>query len=106
MRTRLTWMVAILTLVSIGVLMACSSKYTSSTNGLVVIPSQGSLVMETFSLDINNGRMEEVNNVNGPPTPGLPAAIILDPPGAFAYVIVTQNPVVPDGGLTGIATFP
>jgi 6-phosphogluconolactonase (cycloisomerase 2 family) len=106
MRTRLTWMVAILTLVSIGVLMACSSKYTSSTDGLVVMPSQGSLVMETFSLDINNGRMEEINDVNGPPTPGLPTAIILDPAGAFAYVIVTQNPVVPGGGVTAIATFP
>jgi 6-phosphogluconolactonase (cycloisomerase 2 family) len=106
MRTRLTWIVAILTLVSIGVLMACSSKYTSSTDGLVVMPSQGSLVMESFSLDINNGRMQEINNVNGPPTPGLPTAIILDPAGAFAYVIVTQNAAVTDGGVTGIATFP
>ena len=106
MRTRLTWMVAILTLVSIGVLMACSSKYTSSTDGLVVMPSQGSLVMQSFSLDINNGRMGQINNVNGPPTPGLPTAIILDPPGAFAYVIVTQNPIVPGGGVTGIAAFP
>jgi len=70
------------------------------------MPSQGSLVMETFSLDINNGRMEEINDVNGPPTPGLPTAIILDPAGAFAYVIVTQNPVVPGGGVTAIATFP
>jgi 6-phosphogluconolactonase (cycloisomerase 2 family) len=99
-------MVAILTLVSIGVLMACSSKYTSSTDGLVVMPSQGSLVMQSFSLDINNGRMQQINNVSGPPTPGLPTAIILDPAGAFAYVILTQNPVVTDGGITGIATFP
>lgn len=106
MRTRLTWIVAILALVSIGVLMACSTKYTSSTDGLVVMPSQGSLAMETFSLDINNGRMSEINNVNGPPTPGLPTAIILDPAGAFAYVIVTQNPVVPGGGVTGITAFP
>jgi 6-phosphogluconolactonase (cycloisomerase 2 family) len=106
MRTRLTWIVAILALVSIGVLMACSTKYTSSSDGLVVIPSQGSLVMESFSLDVNNGRMSEINNVNGPPTPGLPTAIILDPAGAFAYVIVTQNASVPGGGVTGIATFP
>jgi 6-phosphogluconolactonase (cycloisomerase 2 family) len=106
MRTRLTWMVAILTLVSIGVLMACSSKYTSSTDGLVVMPSQGSLVMQSFSLDINNGRMQQINNVSGPYTPGLPTAVILDPAGAFAYVILTQNAVVTDGGVTGIATFP
>jgi 6-phosphogluconolactonase (cycloisomerase 2 family) len=106
MRTRLTWIVAILALVSIGVLMACSTKYTSSTDGLVVMPSQGDLVMQSFSLDINNGRMQQINNVNGPPTPGLPTAVILDPAGAFAYVIVTQNAAVPGGGLTAIATFP
>ena len=41
MRTRFTWIVAILALVSIGFLMACSTKYSSNDNGLVVIPSQG-----------------------------------------------------------------
>ncbi len=35
--------------------------------------------------------MTEINNVNGPPTPGLPTAIVLDPAGAFAYVIVTAE---------------
>ena len=44
--------------------------------------------------------------MNGPPTPGLPTAIVLDPAGAFAYVIVTENPAVPGGSVTGIATFP
>jgi 6-phosphogluconolactonase (cycloisomerase 2 family) len=106
MRTRLTWIVAILALVLIGVLMACSTKYTSSSDGLVVMPSQGSLAMESFSLDINNGRLDEINNVNGPPTPGLPTAIVIDPAGAFAYVIVTQNAAVSGGGVTAIATFP
>jgi len=114
MRTRLTWIVAILALVSIGVLMACSTKYSSSSNGLVVVPSQGGgvvnqggPVMETFSLDLANGSLSQINNVNGPPTPGLPTAVVLDPAGAFAYVIITQSPAVPNGGgTTGIATFP
>src|SRR5580698_2976411 len=91
MRTRLAWIVAILVLISIGVLMACNSKYSSNDNGLVVIPSQGGgplvnnqlngPVMETFSLDLSNGSTSEINNVNGPPTPGLPTAIVLDPAG-------------------------
>ena len=60
MRTRFTWIVAILALVAIGFLMACSTKYSpSSTNGLVVVPTQGitqaTAVMETFSLDLANG---------------------------------------------------
>jgi 6-phosphogluconolactonase len=104
MRTRFTWIVAILALVAIGVLMACGTKYNSSYNGLVVVPSQGSAVMESFGLDLSNGHISTINNENGPPTPGLPTAVILDPAGAFAYVIVTQNPALP-GSITGIATF-
>jgi 6-phosphogluconolactonase (cycloisomerase 2 family) len=116
MWTRFAWMVAILALVSIGFLMACNAKYSSNDNGLVVIPSQGGgplvnnqlngPVMETFSLDLSNGSTTEINNVNGPPTPGLPTAVVLDPAGANAYVIVTENPAVPGGSVTGIAAFP
>jgi len=106
MRTRLTWFVAILALVSIGFLMACTAKYSASFNGLVVVPSQGQLAMETFTFDVSNGRISQISNVNGPPTPGLPTAVVLDPAGAFAYVLVAANPEVPGGGVTAIATFP
>ena len=106
MRTRLTWFVAILALVSIGFLMACTAKYSASFNGLVVVPSQGQLVMQTFTFDVSNGRISQINNVNGPTTPGLPTAVVLDPAGAFAYVLVAANPAVPEGGVTAIATFP
>jgi DNA-binding beta-propeller fold protein YncE len=104
MRTRFTWIVAILALVAIGVLMACGSKYNSSYNGLVIAPSQGSAVMQSFSLNLSNGHTSQINNVNGPPTPGLPTAVILDPPGAYAYVIVYQNAALSPSA-TGIATF-
>jgi DNA-binding beta-propeller fold protein YncE len=113
MRTRLTRIVAFLALVSIAVLMACSTKYSSSNDGLVVVTSQGGEVinnqggpaMETFSLDLANGHLSEINNVNGPPTNGLPTAVVLDPPGTFAYVIVEQNASAP-GSSTGIQPFP
>jgi len=106
MRTRFTWILAILVLVAIGVLMACSTKYSasSSSNGLVVVPSQGSAVMETFSLDLSNGHLSQINNASGPPTPGLPKSVILDPAGGFAYVIVNQTSALA-GSVTGIATF-
>ena len=107
MRTRFTWIVAILALVSIGFVMACSTKYSSSSNGLVVVPTQGSSVMETFSLDLSNGHAAQINNVNGPPITGLSKSVILDPAGTFVYVLVTQNPTLPAGptNITGIATF-
>ena len=99
MRTRFTWIVAILVLVAIGFLMACSSKYSSSSNGLVVVPTQGSpeatAVMETFSLDLSNGSMSQINNVNGPPTVGLPGSVIIDPPGAYAYVCLLYTSSLP-----------
>ena len=60
--------------------------------------------METFSLDLANGDVSQINNVNGPPTPGLPTSVILDPAGAFAYVIVQQN-VALAPSVTGIGTF-
>jgi hypothetical protein len=104
MRTRFTWIVAVVALISIGFVAACSTKYSSSSNGLVVVPSQGSAVMESFSLDLANGHVTEINNINGPPTPGIPTSIVLDPAGAFAYVIVYQNVALP-GSATGIATF-
>jgi 6-phosphogluconolactonase len=104
MRTRFTWIVALLVLVAIGFLMACSTKYKSSSNGLVVVPSQGSAVMQTFSLNLGNGHVSQINNSAGPPTPGLPGQVALDPVGAFAYVVLNQNSILP-GSATGIATF-
>ena len=61
--------------------------------------------MQSFSLDLTNGHASQINNVNGPPTPGLPTSVILDPAGAFAYVIVYQNAAVPGGSITGLAAF-
>jgi 6-phosphogluconolactonase (cycloisomerase 2 family) len=105
MRTRFTWIVAIIVLVAIGFLIACSTKYSSSSNGLVVVPSQGSAVMETFTLNLASGATSQINNVNGPPTPGLPTAVILDPAGKFAYVIMKESAaLVPS--VTGIGVFP
>ena len=104
MRTSVTWVAAILVLVAIGFLMACSSKYSAANNGLVVVPTQGSAVMQTFNLDLANGHLSQINNVNGPPTNGVPTSVVLDPAGAFAYMIVSANPAVTNSA-TGIQTF-
>jgi 6-phosphogluconolactonase (cycloisomerase 2 family) len=110
MRIRFAWIVAVLALVAIGFLLACSTKYSASSNGLVIVPTQGTTegvqataVMETFSLDLANGQMSQINNVNGPPAPGLTGSVVLDPAGAHAYVIVTQTSEFPSQ--TGVAVF-
>jgi len=104
MRTRFTWTGAVLILVAIVFLLACSSHYKPSSNGLIVVPTLGSAVMQTFSLNLSNGHVSQINNSAGPPTPGLPGQVILDPAGAFAYVIVNQDSTLP-GSVTGIVSF-
>lgn len=105
MRTRFTWVPGILALIAIGLLIACSTKYSSSSNGLVVVPSQGSAVMQSFSVNLSNGAISQINNPSGPVTPGLPTAVVLDPAGAFAYVVVTQNSQITES-VTGVSVFP
>ena len=105
MRTRFTWILAIATLMAIAVLVACSSKYSTSSNGLVVVTTQGNAVVDTFSLDLANGHTSQIFNSNGPPTNGQPTTVVLDPAGAYAYVIITQSSVV-NASATGIESFP
>ena len=104
MRTRFTWILAIAVLISIALLVACSSKYSTSNNGLVVVSTQEDAVMQTFSLDLGNGHVTQINNVNGPPTSGVPTAVVLDPAGAYAYVLVTQSVHV-NNSATGVQAF-
>ncbi len=104
MRTRFTWIAAILALLTVGFLVACSTKYTAANNGLVVLPTAGSAVMQTFSLNLGNGHLSQINNAAGPPIPGAPGPVILDPAGAYAYVIVTQTSAL-TASSTGIAAF-
>ena len=104
MRTRFTWILGIAVLISIALLVACSSKYSTSNNGLVVVSTQEDAVMQTFSLDLGNGHVTQINNVNGPPTDGVPTAVVLDPAGAYAYVLVTQSVNV-NKSATGVQAF-
>jgi len=104
MRTRFTWILGIAVLISIALLVACSSKYSTSNNGLVVVSTQEDAVMQTFSLDLGNGHVTQINNVNGPPTNGVPTAVVLDPAGAYAYVLETQSVNV-NMSATGVQAF-
>jgi 6-phosphogluconolactonase (cycloisomerase 2 family) len=112
MRIRLAWIVAILAVVAIGFLMACSTKYSASSNGLVVVPSQNLFVMSSFSINLSNGEVSQIYNNNGPITNGLPTSVVVDPSGQYAFVIVVQNPAVSiqipsilGGGVTGVEAY-
>jgi len=113
MSKQLAWLLSVAVLVSIGLLMACGSSYNKSSDGLVVVTSQGSALLETFSFGLNSGSMTAVNN---PPANtgtltqcvlnGIPSAIVVDPAGAYAYTIINASPsVCGSSSATGIGVF-
>ena len=104
MRTRFTWILAVAALISVAVLVACSTKYSNTNNGLIVVSTQGNAVMDTFSLDLGNGHITQIFNSAGPSTAGQPTQVVLDPSGNYAYVIVTESTNV-NASVTGIETF-
>lgn len=87
MSKRFAWLLGVAGLVSLGWLVACGGKYSASSNGLVVVASQGSNVIETFSFDLAGGHASEISSP--PPTSAAPYNLVLDPTGAFAYVSVS-----------------
>jgi 6-phosphogluconolactonase (cycloisomerase 2 family) len=108
---------AVLVLLAIATLLACSSTYSASSDGLVLIPSAGSAVVQAFSFSLTNGHTSLVNTA--PSTLGLPTAMVLDPTGRFAYATIVPNAAVTktlsassivsysvnsDGTLTGVGS--
>ncbi len=76
MSTRLTVLLGLIVLISIGFLMACGSHYSSSSDGLVLVPSRGSGVLQSFSFDLSSGHSSQINTA--PMILGKPTAIAID----------------------------
>ncbi len=92
-----SWLLGVGTLVLIGLLLACGSSFNSSTDGLAVVGSQGSGLLETFSFTLNNGHISAIANTPSDTSSqtcvlgGLPSSIVIDPAGVYAYAIVSGN---------------
>jgi DNA-binding beta-propeller fold protein YncE len=110
MSKRLGWLLGVAVLVSIGALVACGSNYNSSTDGLLLVGSQGSGLIETFSFNLSNGHISAIsNNPNDTSSlvcvlNGVPSSIVVDPAGTYAYTIINENNACP-GSATGILAF-
>jgi 6-phosphogluconolactonase (cycloisomerase 2 family) len=104
------WLLGLAGLISAGLLVACGSNYNSSSNGLVLVGSQGSSVIQTFSFNLNNGHIASVansTNDTGNKTcllNGLPSSMVADPAGQYAYVIIDASSLCQNSQL-GIAAF-
>jgi len=111
MSKRLGLLGAMLGLVLIGVLLACGSNYNPSQDGLLLVGSQGSSVIETFSFTVSNGHVSAIANspndtgnltclVNG-----SPASMVVNPAGTYLFVIFNKSDQCPNATKYGIATF-
>lgn len=105
------WVLGLVGLISAGLLVACGSNYNSSSNGLVLVGSQGSSVIQTYSFDLNSGHTAAIaNSVNDTGNEicllnGSPAAMVTDPRGQYAYVVFNSSTQCPNATQIGIAAF-
>ncbi len=105
------WLLGLMGLVMVGFLVACGSKYNSSSNGLLLVGSQGSSVIQTFSFGLNNGAVASIQNSTNDTgnltciLNGSPSSMVIDPAGAFAYVIFNTSTTCPNATQGGIAAF-
>jgi 6-phosphogluconolactonase (cycloisomerase 2 family) len=110
MSKRLGWLLGVVVLVSIGLLVACGSKYNSSSDGLVLVGSQGSGLIETFRFNLGSGSVSAISNSPADTSAktcvlnGIPSSLVVDPKGTYTYAIINENPSC-KGSETGIAAF-
>jgi 6-phosphogluconolactonase (cycloisomerase 2 family) len=97
MSNRFAWLLGVGLLVAIGALVACGTNYNSSSDGLVVVTSQGSGLLESFSFSLTSGHSATVTN--SPSDTGddvcvlgsLPSSIVMNPSGTYAFAILTGS---------------
>jgi DNA-binding beta-propeller fold protein YncE len=111
MSKRFAWLLGTLLLVFIALLVACGKNYSPTSQGLLVIPSQGSSVMQVFTFNLSTGSSSEISStppITGPPNQGSPTQVVIDPAGLNAYVVysVQCNAQNLNGALLGaISTY-
>jgi 6-phosphogluconolactonase (cycloisomerase 2 family) len=105
------WLLGLASLVLIGLLLACGSNYDSSSDGLVIVGSQGSGLLESFGFNLNSGGVTALSN-NPTDTSsetcvlnGIPSSIVIDPAGAYAYTIISAYAGCGGSSATGIQAF-
>lgn len=105
------WPLGLGSLVLIGFLVGCVSSYNNSTDGLLLVGSQGGALIETFSFSLNNGQTASVANPvvdtadSACVLNSLPAGMVANPAGTYAFVILNQTDQCTNSPPTGIATF-
>jgi 6-phosphogluconolactonase (cycloisomerase 2 family) len=105
------WLHGVVGLMLVALLVACGSNYNRSQDGLLLVGSQGSSLIETFSFTLNNGHVSAIaNSPNDTANQtcvlnGSPSSMVIDRAGAYAYVIFNKSSQCPSATQSGIAAF-
>jgi 6-phosphogluconolactonase (cycloisomerase 2 family) len=111
MSKRLGLLGAMVGLMLMGILLACGSNYNASQDGLLLVGSQGSSVIETFTFTLSNGHTSSIANSpndTGNQTcllNGSPSYMVANPAGTYLFVIFKSNQCPNTTKSPGIATF-
>jgi hypothetical protein len=97
MSKRWAWLAGLVVLLLIAFLIACSNTYNPASNGLVIVTSEGSGLLETFSFSLLAGN--NIPILNSPLNTqlltcqlnGVPTSVVLDPKGDYAYTIINAS---------------
>jgi 6-phosphogluconolactonase (cycloisomerase 2 family) len=104
------WLLGLVVLVLAGLLLACGSNYSTSTDGLLVVASEYSGLLETFSFNLNKGSVSAVYNTPADTSNetcvlnGQPSSLVMAPSGNYVYAIINGNSTCGTTGAT-IAAF-
>jgi 6-phosphogluconolactonase (cycloisomerase 2 family) len=110
MSKRWAWLAGLVTVVLIAFLLGCYNTYNGpAASGLVIVTSQGSGLLETFSFSLLAG-----NNIPIQNSPidtqlvscvlnGEPSNVVIDPTGTYAYTIISGTNC--PNGQSGIQAF-
>ncbi len=93
MSKRFTWLMGLGVLVSIALLVACSGNYLAYNDGVLVVPSLGSSVVESFTFDLATGASQMLGTnpvIPGPPDQGAMTSVLLSPSGNYAFMTTTH----------------
>ncbi len=92
------WLLGVMGLVLIGLLLACGgNQYNPSQDGLLLVTSQGGGLIQTYAFTLSNGHATPIANSPNDTANAvcvlhaLPASMVVDPKGQFAYTILQRN---------------
>ena len=98
------WLLGVFILVSLGILIACSTSSVNSSTTIanMVFTSQGNMSVESRQVNLSNGLLTQIGSEITTGANTMPVAIKFTPDGQAAFVV---NKGVPPSGTDSIATY-